>query len=244
MLRSLVLALVAAPALAAAQVQVQVQVSPSPDAPVVTLSVQETTEVAPDLATVTAGVETIASTAAAALQANSTKMRRVLDAVRAAGVPDRDIRTNTVGIAARYDYQARTRVFQGYAATNNVVVLLRKVADIGPFLDRVTAAGATDVNGPTFAVDQPDRYRATARDRALARAGEEAQTYARNAGFARARLLSVTEGGSFVQPYDVVVTARLRRFGAAPPPPRVSTETLGGQQSVGVSLSVVYRLER
>lgn len=238
MLRPLVLAIAMLPVAAAAQVQV----TPSPDAPVVTLSVQETTEVAPDIATVTAGVETIAPTAAAALAANSVKMRRVLDAIRAAGVPDRDVRTNTVGVSARYDYPNRVRNFQGYAATNTVTVLLRGVATVGAFLDRVTAAGATEVNGPNFTVDQPERYRAIARDRAVERAATEAQAYARRAGFKLARLLSVTEGGSFVQPFDVVVTGESRRSPmpvSAPPPP-----IMGGQQSVGVSISAIYRLER
>lgn len=241
MKRPFTLALTLFPAIASAQVQV----TPSPDAPAVTLSVQETTEVVPDLATVGAGVETIAPTAAAALQANSLKTRRVLDAIHAAGVPDRDVRTNTIGIAARYDYQGRTRTFQGYAATNTVTVLLRRIADVGPFLDRVTAAGATEVSGPNFTVDQPERYRAAARDRALQRAGTEAQAYARRAGFKEARLLSVTEAGSFVQPYDVVVSgSRLQSFAVASPPPPVAPPVLGGQQSVGVSISATYRLAR
>lgn len=238
MIRLLALCPAVMPMAAAAQVQVV----PSPDSPVVTLSVQETAEVAPDLATVTAGVETIAPTAAAALQQNSAKMRGVLQAVRAAGVADPDVRTNTVGVSARYDYPNRSRIFQGYAATNTVTVLLRDVAAIGSFLDRVTAAGATEVNGPTFTVDRPERYRATARDRALERAGTEAQAYARRAGFRQARLLSVTEGGTFVQPFDVVVTGESRRSPApasAPPAP-----VMGGQQSVGVSITAIYRLDR
>ncbi|HEU0042959.1 SIMPL domain-containing protein [Sphingomonas sp.] len=220
----------------------QVQVTPSPDAPVITLSVQETVEVAPDIATVGAGVETIAPTAAAALQQNSVKMRRVIAAIRAAGVAERDVRTNTVRVGARYDYPNRVRSFQGYAATNTVTVLLRDIAAVGPFLDRVTAAGATEVNGPTFAVEQANRYSATARDRAVERAAGEAQAYARRAGFKQARLLSIMEGGSFVQPFDIVVTGESRQSAApvsAPPPP-----VLGGQQSVGVSITAMYRMER
>jgi hypothetical protein len=226
--------------LAVAPASAQVQVTPSPDAPVVTLSVQETTEVAPDLATLNAGVETIAPSAAAALTQNSAKMRRVVDAIRAAGVADRDIRTNTVGISARYDYPNRTRQFLGYAATNTVTVLLRDIGKVGGFLDRITAAGANEVNGPTFAVSEPGRHRVVARDRAVERAQSEAQAYARRAGFKSARLLSVTEGGSFVQPFDVVVTGESRAPALVSAPPPV----LGGQQSVGVSITAVYRLER
>ena len=220
----------------------QVQVTPTADAPVVTLSVQETVEVAPDIATVSAGVETVAPSAAAALQQNSVKMRRVIAAIRAAGVAERDIRTNTVGVGARYDYPGRVRTFQGYAATNTVSVLLRDIAAVGPFLDRVTAAGATEVNGPTFAVEQANRHRVAARDRAVERAAGEALAYARRAGFRSARLLSITEGGSFVQPFDIVVTGQSRGEMAvmsAPPPP-----VLGGQQSVGVSITATYRMER
>jgi uncharacterized protein YggE len=219
----------------------QVQVTPSPDAPVVTLSVQETTEVAPDIATVSAGVETVAPSAAAALTQNSAKMVRVVEAIRAAGVAERDIRTNTVAVGARYDYPNRVRQFLGYAATNTVTVVLRDVARVGGFLDRMTAAGANEVNGPTFTVSQPERHRVIARDRAVTRADAEAQAYARRAGFRTARLLAVTEGGSFVQPFDRVVTGQSRgeAMAVSAPPP-----VLGGQQSVGVSITAVYRLER
>lgn len=236
MLRHLVLAFTLIPVAAIGQVQV----TPSPDAPVVTLSVQETTEVAPDMATVTAGVETVAPGAAAALTQNSAKMAQVVDTIRAAGVADRDIRTNTVAVGARYDYPNRTRQFLGYAATNTVTVVLRDIAKVGGFLDRVTAAGANEVNGPSFTVSRPERHRVIARDRAVERAAGEAQAYARRAGFKTARLLSVTEGGSFVQPFDVGVTGESRAPALVSAPPPV----LGGQQSVGVSITAVYRMER
>ena len=54
-----------------------------------------------------------------------------------------------------------------------------------------TAAGATDIYGPSFSIADPAPLRAEARRLAMARGEAEASEYARNAGFKHVRLLSV-----------------------------------------------------
>lgn len=232
-------ALMASPAGA----QTMVTINPTADAPVVTLSASGSIDAAPDIATVNVGVETVAPTAVAALQANSAKMTRVVATIRTQGVAVRDIRTNNVGVSPRYEYVERKRVFQGYAATNTVGVIIRDVATTGTFLDAVTAAGANSIDCPTFAIDRQDELRTQSRDRAAQVLAADAQSYARRFGFARATLLSVQEGSiATMSTQDIVVTGQFRNappMVAAPPPP-----VLGGRQAIIVTLTGTFRLER
>jgi len=90
--------------------------------------------------------------------------------------------------------------------------------------------------------------RREARLRALARGEAEATEYARANGFSRVRLLSVEEGTSF-RGTDIVVTgARISNVAAPPPPPPMPERGGGivapGQIDTGVSLGLLYRMER
>lgn len=154
-LRILVLvALTAAPF--AASAQTIVQVTPSVDAPVVTVSATESVDAAPDLAIVSAGVSTLAPTAVAALSANSVKMTRMVAAVRAAGVAERDIQTRGISINAEYTYVNNAQQFRGYRASNTVSIRSRDIPGLGRFLDALVAAGGNQIEGPSFTIDKPE----------------------------------------------------------------------------------------
>lgn len=239
-MRHLLTALLLASAMPVAA-QTAMTITPTPDAPIITVQATDTVEAAPDIATVSIGIETTAQTAVEALRLNSARMDKVIAAIRAQGVAARDVRTTNVSVAARYDYRDNKRIFLGYQATNNVSVLLRDIARTGVFLDAMTAAGANQVDGPNFAIDKPEALQVKAADGAAAKLNAEAQAMARRLGFASARLLSVQEGGQFQRGYNEMVVAAARMGGAdaAPPPP-----VMGGTQSVGVSLTGVYQLVR
>ena len=55
----------------------------------------------PDIATIRAGVVTQAPTAAAALSENAARMTRVIQALKAAGIAERDIMTSDVPLRTR-----------------------------------------------------------------------------------------------------------------------------------------------
>jgi uncharacterized protein YggE len=61
----------------------------------------------PDEASFTIGVQTKGSTAREALTANSEQMRRVIDALKSAGVAKSDIKTQDVSVSANYADEGR-----------------------------------------------------------------------------------------------------------------------------------------
>lgn len=173
----------------AAEVQIASQ------GPVVELTVMEQVEADPDLVTVGAGVTTNATTAVEALRLNSVEMRKVINRLKALGVAERDIQTTGINLNARYDYdqRAQRQVFRGYQASNRVSVKLRKVDDTGKVLDALVVAGATDLDGPRFSLEDDKEAKAEARSRAMARARAQSLEYARLAGYSDLRLLEVNE---------------------------------------------------
>ena len=181
-------AAIAVPA-AAADVQVTSQ------GPIVELSVTETVKARPDLAEVSAGVTTQAPTAVAAMQANAKAMDAVIQRIKALGIAAEDIQTTGINLGAQYDYDQATQrqVFRGYQASNRVSVILRDVDRTGPVLDALVAAGATDIGGPSFSIDDDSAPRAQARKAAFDKAQAQATEYARWAGYRGVRLLSVSE---------------------------------------------------
>ena len=174
---------------AAAEVQV------TAGGPIVELTVNENVEAEPDLVTVSAGVTTQARTAVEAMAANATQMTAVIDRIKQLGIAERDIQTTGITLGAMYDYNQQTQrqVFRGYQASNRVSIKLRAIDRTGEVLDSLVAAGATDLSGPDWSIDDDTAARAQARRQAMETARAQALEYARAAGFSDIRLLEVSE---------------------------------------------------
>jgi uncharacterized protein YggE len=207
--------------------------------PVVELTVNESVEAEPDLVTVSAGVTTQARTAVEAMRANATQMTSVIERIRALGVPERDIQTAGISLGAQYDYNQATQrqVFRGYQASNRVSVKLREIERTGEALDALVAAGATDLGGPDWSIDDDTAARAQARRQALATAHAQALEYARAAGYTDVRLLEVSETIASQPPMPLL---RMARAEAA----QVATPVQPGLVEAGVAVRVAYEMTR
>ncbi len=223
--------------------------------PLIRVNIAETLRTPPDEASLTVGTQAKASTATAAVAANKTKTEKLLAAIRAAGIRERDIQTQGIQLQPdyRWDNEPGGRGRQtliGYIASNSVQIKTRNIEALTSLLDTLTSAGADTVYGPNFGISDPAPLRREARVRAMARGEAEATEYARNNGFTKVRLLSVEEGTSY-RGTDIVVTgSRISQASAPPPPPPPAPERGGdsivapGQLETGVTLNLLYRMER
>jgi len=216
--------------------------------PTVTVNISEQLRSPPDEATLSAGTESHAPTASAALAENKLKTEHLMEAIRSAGIATKDVQTQ--GVAVRADYQFETvngqgkQRLAGYVASNNVSIKTRQIDRLVGLLDTLTAAGATNIYGPSFSIADPAPLRAEARKRAMARGDAEASEYARIAGFRGVQLLSVQEGVSY-RATDVTIGERDLPVVAAPPPPPPPPPGGGiepGQIETGVTLTLRYRM--
>ncbi len=219
---------------AAAEVQV------AAGGPVVELTVTENVEVEPDIATVSAGVTSQARTAVEAMRANAQAMSAVVERIKQRGIAERDIQTAGINLGAMYDYNQQTQrqVFRGYQASNRVSVKLRQIDRTGDVLDALVAAGATDLGGPDFSVDDDTAARAQARRTAMETVRGQALDYARTAGFSDIRLLEIRESIASQPPMPFLRQARAEAASDA------STPVQPGLVQAGVTVTVTYELTR
>jgi len=227
-------AALAAPA-AAAEIQIQAT------GPVVELAITEAVKSRPDIANIGAGVTTLAPTAVEAMRLNAQQMTGVVDRIKALGIKAEDIQTSGINLFAQYDYdqEARKQVFRGYQASNRVGIVLRKPEDAGKVLDALVVAGATDLSGPDFALDNDAAAKASARKAAFDRAGAQALDYAKMAGFSGLRLLEVSEAVQTWAPQPMMV-----RTQAANVEQDASTPVEPGRVATSVTVTVKYEMTR
>ena len=147
----------------------------------------------PDEATFTVGVQTQGSTAREALASNSEQMRRVIGAVRSAGVSKDDIQTQDVSVSANY---SDGNQIDGYSASNSVLVTIRDLTRAGKVLDAASNAGANQVYGPSLSRSDQEALEKKALRDAVGEARTKAEALAKAAGVSLGRVTAITEGSS------------------------------------------------
>ncbi len=209
------------------------------DAPTLTLSIIGTAKAKPDIATISAGVMTSSPNAADAMAQNNVAMTKLLAAIKAKGVVDKDIETSSISLGQDYDYSGeKGPVLKGYQASNSVSVRVRDIKKSGDIFDTLAKNGATNINGPSFSVENNAPLQEAARTDAMAKAAKQAAFYAKAAGYRMARLLAISEnaemgfiGNSYAK-YEAAAEA-----GGLPPPPVQPSEA-----NAAVSITVKYVL--
>jgi uncharacterized protein YggE len=226
------LLLVAVPA--AAQ---QVDVRPIAGTRLDVVATGEVTRV-PDIVRINAGVVTQAASATDAIRQNAARMEAVRAALRAAGIPDRDIQTSNLNLNPQYRYaENQPPQLTGYQAMNTVDVKFRDIAKTGAILDALVAQGANQISGPMLGIERPEAALDEARTAALTNARARAELYARSLGMRVVRVLSVSEAGVSAMPPPMPMMRRGMIAGEA------ATQIDPGQQTLGVSLTVSFELQ-
>ncbi len=111
-------------------------------------------QVEPDFAYVTVGVQSEAATVEAARVQNQAAMQGVAAAAMNAGIPKNKIRTSRLQITPIYSEANRPkRVISGYAMQNQITVEIRDLDKLGEVIDAMLSAGANQLNGVRFAVE-------------------------------------------------------------------------------------------
>lgn len=203
-----------------------------------TLTVNGTGEVsaAPDRAQLSTGVLTQATTAAAALAANSRAMIAVFDTLKRAGIAEKNIQTSNFSVSPQYTSAkpGGPSHISGYQVSNTVTVMVEKLDRVGPALDALVAAGSNQIDGPSFSIADPKPLLAKAREEAVKDAAARAQTLAAASGVTLGPIVSISESGGYSPPQPMY---RMAMTAAAPPPP-----VAAGEESVSASVSITWEI--
>ena len=174
-----------------------VNIDTKADQPTLSLSIIGTAVAKPDIAIITAGVDTSDASSNGAITKNNVIMARVIAAAKAQGLADKDIQTASIGIAQQFDYpDDKPPVSTGYQASNRVTIRIRDITKASAMYDTLAANGANNLSGPRFAIDDMESLKMLSRKDALVKAQNLSDFYAKSLGYARARLIAVGEGRS------------------------------------------------
>ncbi|CAD1793368.1 SIMPL domain-containing protein [Xanthomonas arboricola pv. juglandis] len=193
----------------------------------------------PDIATLSAGVVTQAADGNAAMRQNAEQMSKVMAAIKAAGIADKDVQTTGINLSPQYTYKENEAPrINGYQASNTVSLKVRDISRLGKVLDALVAQGANDINGPSFSVDQPEPAYDEARVAALKKAQARADTYAKSLGLKVRRIVSISEGrGGGLRP--MMMAASMRSAKA-----EMDTQVAPGESTLSINLDVTFELGR
>ena len=228
MIRSipLLIAFAAAPAIA--------QTLPGDFPPAISVSGEASVSAPPDLAMIDAGVASDAKTAREAADANNTAMAKVLQALKAAAIDDKDYQTSRLSLQPQY---APNRPGQasvtGYRASNRVTIKVRDVSKVASMIDTVVGAGANDVGNIYFTVAEPSKLLDEAREKAVADARRKAEIYAKAAGVTLGSPLSISEEGAPTPMFRVKTLAA----------PATPTPVAQGEETLSITVSVIWGIK-
>ncbi|MEX2465160.1 MAG: SIMPL domain-containing protein [Gaiellaceae bacterium] len=187
----------------------------------------------PDVADWSFGVQSDADTASAALNAASEATRRIVDALRDAGIDKDDVQTEQVSLYPRTTDDGRAVI--GYTASSTVHATIRDLGKAGSVIDAAVGAGANQIYGPTLRVsDSRAQYRAAV-DAAFDDAKARAEALAAKAGVTLGGPIAIVESGG--APPVFAEGERLAADAAQGVPIEPGTQEIGATLTVTFAIS-------
>lgn len=253
---SLIASLVLVAALLVAQYGFGAQVQAQEDTPVtigsrsVTVVGEGSVTIEPDIANTTIGVEVVRPTVQDAVSEVRALMDAVLTALQEAGVAEEDLQTSGFNIWAERNFGGPVPMAEGngsengesvrYHVSNNVQVTIRDLQNIEGVLDAAIQAGANNIYGISFSLDDPTVIESEARQEAIANARAKAEELASLTETEIGSVISISEvigqgGGYFGGNFATASRDGLGGGGAGPIAP--------GQLTLTMQLQVTYELQ-
>lgn len=204
----------------------------------------------PNVATFSFTVTENAKTVDAAQTAATAKINDALKTVRASGVADKDISTDSYSISPHYEYSGGVcsvnycppskQTLTGYDVSETISVKVRDLSKAGDIFSSIGSVGVQNVNGLNFSIDDPSSVQATARGKAIADAQAKASELAKQLGVSLVRVVSFDEssGNAYPRPMAYAMDAKAST-GAAAPAPEIPT----GEQKVTDSVTITYQIK-
>ncbi|BCW88687.1 26 kDa periplasmic immunogenic protein [Alphaproteobacteria bacterium SO-S41] len=186
----------------------------------------------PDIARLSLGVTSSAPTAREALDANNKSMQAVIDGLKSLGLGVTDIQTSGLSLSPIYDTSGSVAKLTGYQARNGVALKVKDISRLGEILDLTVSAGANEINGLSFDVQDKDAAIADARVAAMKDAKAKADLMAGALGAVVGRPLSISESYMSDQPMQ------MQTMNAA----SVDVPIATGQVGLTAQVSVVFEL--
>jgi len=197
----------------------------------------------PDVAKVTLGIETTGKSVKDITQTNVTAMNKIIEGLKLLAIAEKDIQTTQYSVRPQYNWTERSgRVLDGYIIYQNIEVKIRDFAKISDVLNVATENGVNIVSELQFTIDDIEKVKAQAREKAILEAKEKAKTLASQTGIKLGDIINIYENNDN---YYAPMYSEKSALGmdeadmVAMPTAQIQT----GEQEIQVNLSLVYRIK-
>ena len=201
----------------------------------------------PDVAILMLGIESQEVTVAESQQKASEAMAKVVAALKAKGIADKDIQTQQFSIQAVTQWveedvsglKRGRQIVVGYQVTNTVQAKLRQMGQAGATIDAVAEAGGdlTRIDSISFTKEDITQEKNLAREKAVKDAQAKAQQIAGLLGIELGKPLYITESSPYMPVPGPIYGARADAAGAP------STPILVGEQQLTVNVQIIYSIK-
>lgn len=207
----------------------------------------------PDIATVVITIRESGKTVPEAQKLAEAKVKAAVAALSKYGVHDLDQKTLSYNVNPKYEnvlvnprmgvatmYPVSNQKIVGYEVTQTVEIKVRDIEASGEIVGALGAANITEISGPSFTVDNPDKLQAEAKEKAIAQAREKAAATAKALGASLGSVVQFSEdNGGYYPMYAKAMSANGVGMGAA----ETTDVTLPqGESTVKSRVTITYSL--
>jgi len=109
------------------------------------------------------------------------------------GISSKEIETTNYSVYPSYTYENNTNKITGYDGNATVTVKTKKTESVSLIMKEAIKAGANQINNTRFVVDEPEKYREAAREKAIANAKFQAAKLAKALDIKLGKITNVVE---------------------------------------------------
>lgn len=171
---------------------------------VFSVSAESSIDAKPTGGTITFTQRSDAKTVKEAEEKRNAVVAKALEAVKALGINEKDIKTTSINHMEKYDTPqpcyggfcpASSSKVVGYDAYQSITIKVRDTESLSKVVDALRDAGVTQVDGPSFGFEDEEleKFKAQAREDAIAKAKVKADLLAKQLGVEIVRVVSFYE---------------------------------------------------
>ncbi|KND46724.1 MAG: Protein of unknown function DUF541 [Parcubacteria bacterium C7867-006] len=208
----------------------------------------------PDIASFSFSVIEEGKTVKDAQDKATKKINSTIDAIKAFGIDEKDIKTTGYSSYPKYEYTGSAcingycppgrQILTGYEVSQSITVKVRKTDIAGDILTKVGELGASNISGLDFVVDDIESVKAQAREKAVADAKAKAKVLAKTLGVRLNKVVNFYESGDYPTPIYYAKDSMMGAGGvtmnaSAPVSPSLPT----GENKVVSNVTITYEVE-
>lgn len=189
----------------------------------------------PDTATISFAVTKQASTIQDAQNQTNTTSTAILNSLKALGIDSKNIKTINYDVQPNY---VQNQTITGYSVTQNMEVKMQTLNKVNTAIDALTKNGANVIGQVSFGFSNSlqQKLENQARQEAVDKAKQKAESLAHAAGIHLGQVINVTENpANTPQPLPMLQAAKTTGEGSVP------SQVTPGENSISTTVTLSYQ---